>query len=211
MNTKNPCIAAALTVAVLAIAVQSRTAAAADEPTATPATPATPAATEQTAVPALRKIASSPAAERNIENFIRLQTEGLQGSLPHIKEYMAEEFVGSAGADAIHNLMGMNLSRRVVKRDMFEKLSRTALSGIEGQKRVIEEIYGVGDEVIGRWRITGVARGATFGLEGKGQPVSFVEMGFMRYDESGHLVEGWFELDSADLLRQLGYKVVAAP
>jgi hypothetical protein len=35
------------------------------------------------------------------------------------------------------------------------------------------------------------------------------EIGFMRYDESGHLVDGYFRLDSADLLRQLGYTVQA--
>jgi hypothetical protein len=204
MNAKNPCIAAALTVAVLAVAAQSRTAAAADEPTATPA------ATDQ-AAPTLRKIASSPAAARNIENFIQLQTEGVQGSLPHVKNYMAAEFVGSGGDDSIQRLMGKNIvARRVVKRDVFEKLSKNALSGIEGQKRVMEEIYGVGDEVIARWRITGVARGPLFGLEGKGQPIDITEIGFMRYDESGHLVEGYFELDSAQLLRQLGYKVAAA-
>jgi SnoaL-like polyketide cyclase len=203
MNAKSPCIAAALTVAVLAVAAQSRTAAAADEPTATPA------ATGQ-AAPALRKIASSPAAERNIENFIQLQTEGVQGSLPNIKKYMAAEFVGSGGDDSIQRLMGKNVvARRVVKRDLFEKVSKNALSGIEGQKRVMEEIYGVGDEVIARWRITGVARGSLFGLEGKGQPIDITEIGFMRYDESGHLIEGYFQLDSAELLRQLGYNVAA--
>src|SRR6266403_3648901 len=134
MNAKYPRIVAALTVAVLAVAAQSSTAAAA-EPTATPATPATTA-------PTLRKIASSPAAERNIENFIQLQAEGIKGSMDHIKDYMGVEFVGSGGYDSVQRLMGKNVvGRRVVKRDIFEKLSKNALSGIEGQKRVIEEIY----------------------------------------------------------------------
>jgi len=200
MNAKYPRIVAALTVAVLAVAAQSSTAAAA-EPTATPVTTAT----------TLRKIASSPAAERNIENFIQLQIEGISGSLPNIKKYMAVEWVGSGGDDSIQRLMGKNVvGRRVVKRDIFEKLTTNALSGIEGQKRVMEEIYGVGDEVIARWRITGVARGPLFALEGKGQPIDITEVGYMRYDESGHLIDGWFELDSAELLRQLGYKVAAA-
>ena len=204
MNAKNPCIAAALTVAVLAVAAQSRTAGAADEPTATPA------AAGQ-AAPTLRKIASSPAAERNIENFIQLQTEGVQGSLPNIRKYMAEEFGGSAGDASLQRLMGKDVpAHGVMKREVFEKFSKNALSGIEGQKRVMEEIYGVGDEVIARWRITGVARGPLFGLEGKGQPISIIEMGFMRYDATGHLIDGWFELDSGELLRQLGYKVAAA-
>jgi len=212
MNAKYLRIVAALTVAVLAAAAQSSTAAAA-EPTATPATPATPAttATPVTTAPTLRKIASSPAAERNIENFIQLQTEGIKGSMDHIKDYMGVEFVGSGGDDSVQRLMGKNVvGRRVVKRDIFEKLTTNALSGIEGQKRVMEEIYGVGDEVIARWRITGVARGPLFALEGKGQPIDITEVGYMRYDESGHLIDGWFELDSAELLRQLGYKVAAA-
>jgi hypothetical protein len=203
MTPKKPHIVAALTAAVLAVAAHSRSAVAADEPNATPAS------TDQ-AAPILRKIASSPAAERNIQNFIQLQTEGVQGSLPNIKKYMAEEFGGSAGDDSLQRLMGKNVpAHRVMKRDLFEKFSKNALSGIEGQKRIMEEIYGVGDEVIARWRITGVARGPLFGLEGKGQPISITEIGFMRYDESGHLVDGYFRLDSADLLRQLGYTVQA--
>src|SRR6266478_3210491 len=116
MNAKYLRIVAALTVAVLAAAAQSSTAAAA-EPTATPATPATPAttATPVTTAPTLRKIASSPAAERNIENFIQLQTEGIKGSMDHIKDYMGVEFVGSGGDDSVQRLMGKNVvGRRVV-------------------------------------------------------------------------------------------------
>jgi predicted ester cyclase len=203
MNTKYKHLAA-LTVAVLAVAAQTRSAAAADEPTAKST------ATDQ-AAPALRKIASSPAAERNIKNFIQLQTEGVQGPMPNIKKYMGAEFVvRSGGNDSIDRLMGKNVvAGRVAKRDIFEKVNQKALSGIEGQKRTMEEIYGVGDEVIARWRITGVARGPLFGLEGKGQPIDITEIAFARYDQSGHIVEGYFQLDSAELLRQLGYKVDA--
>jgi SnoaL-like polyketide cyclase len=63
--------------------------------------------------------------------------------------------------------------------------------------------------VIARWRITGIARGPLFGLEGKGQQIDITEFAFVRYDKGGHLVEGYFRLDGAELLRQLGYKVEA--
>lgn len=203
MKPKSQHIVAALTAAILAVAAQSQTAAAADEPTAAPAGTG--------AAPTLRKIASSPDAERNIENFIAFQAEGVKGSMPNIKKYMAEEFLAqSSGSDSLLRLLGKDVvAGRVVKRDLMEKSVGKALSGIEGQKRIMEEIYGVGDEVIARWRITGVAHGPVFGLEGKGQPIDVTEIAFVRFDKEGRMVEGAFRQDSAELMRQLGYKIEA--
>jgi predicted ester cyclase len=189
MNTKYKHLAAAVAVFATVAAAPTRSA---DEPPA-----------------AQRWLTSSPGAERNVKNFILAQTESVAGKMTNIDEYLAPEYVvDSRGDDSLQKLLGKLVpGRRTVKREGLEKVSTAPFAGMQGHKRVMEEIYGVGDEVIAKWRVQGVVTGSLFGLQGHGQAVDFEEISFARYDKDGRLVEGWYRIDSAELLRQLGYTV----
>jgi predicted ester cyclase len=208
MKMKNEHIAAVLTVFALAAALQWRSAAAADAAT-TPAAAAAPAADEPIA--AGRWIASSPEAERNIRNFIQSQREGVAGNMVNIEKYMAPVFVAETrGDESLQRLLGKQMpGRREVHRDDIKKMGPTDFAGVEGHKRTIDEIYGVGDEVVAKWHIQAVVKSKLFGLQGKGQTIDIIEVAFLRFDKEGRMIQGWYRVDSAELLRQLDYKVQA--
>jgi predicted ester cyclase len=195
MRMKNEHIAAVLTVFALATVLQWRAAAAADEP-----------------ISAGRWTASSPEVERNIRNFIQFQKDGVAGTMGNIDKYMAPEFVvETSGDEALQRLLGNTVPGRiVVHRDDLKKRGPSKdFAGVEAQKRTMEEIYGVGDEVVAKWHIQAVVKDKLFGLQGKGQTIDIVEVGFVRFDKEGRMTQGWFRIDSAGLLRQLNYTVQA--
>jgi len=210
MKVKNEHIAAVLTVFALATALQWRSAVAADAAT-TPATAvAAPAAAADEPPAAGRWIASSPEAERNIRNFIQSQREGVAGNMVNIEKYMAPVFVAETrGDESLQRLLGNQMpGRRVVHREDIKKMGPADFAGVEGHKRTIDEIYGVGNEVIAKWHIQAVVKGKLFGLQGKGQTIDIIEVAFVRFDNEGRAIQGWYRIDSAELLRQLDYKVL---
>jgi predicted ester cyclase len=211
MSVKNEHIAAVLTVFALATALQWRSAAAAEAATAPATAAAAPAAAADEPPAAGRWIASSPEAERNIRNFIQSQREGVARNMPNIEKYLAPVFVvETRGDESLQRLLGNEMpGRRVVHREDVNKMGAADFAGVEGHKRTIDEIYGVGDEVIARWHIQAVVKGKLFGLQGKGQTIDIIEVAFVRFDKDGRIIQGWYRIDSADLLRQLDYKVQA--
>jgi len=200
-------LAAVLAVFALATSLQWVSAAAAAE-----TAPAAPAAGAKEPIHAGRWVASSPAAERNIRNFILSQEEGVAGNREHLDQYMAPEFVAETrGDESLQRLLGNPMpGRMVVHRDESKKrVPNKDFAGVEGHKRTIDEIYGVGNEVVAKWHLQAVVKSEMFGLKGKGQTIDLIEVAFIRFDKEGRMTQGWFRVDSAELLRQLDYKVQA--
>ncbi len=110
------------------------------------------------------------------------------------------------GDESLQRLLGNPMpGRMVVHRDESKKrVPNKDFAGVEGHKRTIDEIYGVGNEVVAKWHIQAVVKSEMFGLKGKGQTIDIIEVAFIRFDKEGRMTQGWFRVDSAELLRQLG-------
>jgi len=71
---------------------------------------------------------------------------------------------------------------------------------------VIEQVIADGDRVGLLFRVTGTHTGNFFGIPPTGRPVNVYEVALLRIVD-GQMVEGWFMMDEAELLRQLGAKL----
>ncbi len=71
---------------------------------------------------------------------------------------------------------------------------------------VIERVIADGDRVGLLFRVTGTHTGNFFGIEPTGRRVDVYEVALLRIVD-GQMVEGWFMMDEAELLRQLGAKL----
>ena len=71
---------------------------------------------------------------------------------------------------------------------------------------VIENVVAEGDTVGLLFRLTGTHKGNLLGIPPTGKKVDVWELGLLRI-VNGQMVEGWFMLDEAELLRQLGARM----
>ena len=71
---------------------------------------------------------------------------------------------------------------------------------------VIEEVIADGDRVGLLFRVTGTHTGNFFGIPATGKKIDVYEVALIRI-VNGQMVEGWFMMDEAELLRQLGAKL----
>lgn len=71
---------------------------------------------------------------------------------------------------------------------------------------VIEQVIADGDRVGLLFRVTGTHTGNFFGIPPTGKRVDVYEVAQLRI-VNGQMVEGWFMMDEAELLRQLGAKL----
>jgi len=71
---------------------------------------------------------------------------------------------------------------------------------------VYEDIIAEGDRVGLRWRLTGTHRGNLFGIPPTGRKIDVYEVGLFRL-AGGKIVEAWFMVDEAGLLKQLGARL----
>ena len=75
---------------------------------------------------------------------------------------------------------------------------------------VIEQVIADGDRVGLLFRVTGTHTGNFFGIPATGRKVDVYEVALLRI-VNGQMVEGWFMMDEAELLRQLGSKLPPRP
>jgi predicted ester cyclase len=73
---------------------------------------------------------------------------------------------------------------------------------------VIERVIADGDRVGLLFRVTATHTGGFFGVPPSGKRIDVYEVAFLRIVD-GQLVEGWFMMDEAELLRQMGAKLPA--
>lgn len=71
---------------------------------------------------------------------------------------------------------------------------------------VMEQVIADGDRVGLLFRVTGTHTGNFFGIPPTGKRVDVYEVALLRI-VNGQMVEGWFMMDEAELLRQLGVKL----
>lgn len=71
---------------------------------------------------------------------------------------------------------------------------------------VIEQVIADGDRVGLLFRVTGTHTGNFFGIPATGKRIDVYEVALIRI-VNGQMVEGWFMMDEAELLRQLGAKL----
>lgn len=153
----------------------------------------------------LKYAASSPQALRNIRNFVTFQLEVTEKhDVSHLDLVMAPTMlIHRTGFASLEEWMtGRAMDSKQVSRDFFRK--DNAFENLKNHKRVIEEIYGIGDMVVARWRTEGVGIGPLFGVQAAGKPVLIHETGFIRFDDQGRMVEGSFTTDTAEYLHSLG-------
>lgn len=75
---------------------------------------------------------------------------------------------------------------------------------------VIERVIADGDRVGLLFRVTATHTGNFFGVPPSGNRIDVYEVAFLRF-LNGQLIEGWFMMDEAELLRQMGAKLPARP
>lgn len=75
---------------------------------------------------------------------------------------------------------------------------------------VIERVIADGDRVGLLFRVTATHTGGFFGVPPSGRRIDVYEAAFLRL-ANGQLVEGWFMMDEAELLRQMGAKLPPRP
>ncbi|MEK6592124.1 MAG: ester cyclase [Pseudomonadota bacterium] len=75
---------------------------------------------------------------------------------------------------------------------------------------VIERVIADGDRVGLLFRVTATHTGGFFGVPASGKRINVYEVAFLRF-ANGQLVEGWFMMDEAELLQQMGAKLPARP
>lgn len=75
---------------------------------------------------------------------------------------------------------------------------------------VIEQVIADGDRVGLLFRVTGTHTGNFFGIPPTGKRVNVYEVALLRI-VNGQMVEGWFMMDEAELLRQLGAPLPSRP
>jgi len=73
---------------------------------------------------------------------------------------------------------------------------------------VIERVIADGDRVGLLFRVTATHTGGFFGVPPSGKRIDVYEVAFLRI-VNGQLVEGWFMMDEAELMRQMGAKLPA--
>ena len=74
---------------------------------------------------------------------------------------------------------------------------------------IIEHVVAEGDTVGLLFRLTATHTGNLFGIPPTGRKVDVYEIALLRI-VNGQMVEGWFMMDEAELLRQLGAKHAGA-
>lgn len=75
---------------------------------------------------------------------------------------------------------------------------------------VMEQVIADGDRVGLLFRVTGTHTGNFFGIPATGKRIDVYEVALLRI-VNGQMVEGWYMMDEAELLRQLGAKLPPRP
>jgi hypothetical protein len=149
--------------------------------------------------------------ERNIQHFKRFQQEvAVEGNFTDLHKLMAPQILVHRPANiTLLQLNGVEVDDKPVtwNRDDFKKNWKTAMAGRVDHRRVVDEIYGIGDVVCARWSIEWTHAETIQGIPPSGRRIHISEAGIMHYDDEGRMKEGWFIADQLELFLQLGAKV----
>ena len=141
---------------------------------------------------------SSPLA-RNVEIALRFKQKQGTPEMPQVeKEVLAPNY---------DRVRGGNLHLANNARDQgWPHPALYLRAAFPDRVDVIERVIADGDRVGLLFRVTGTHTGNFFGIEPTGRCVDVYEVALLRIVD-GQMVEGWFMMDEAELLRQLGAKL----
>ncbi len=145
--------------------------------------------------------------ERNKATFRLLQEEVIvKGRLELVEKIFSPDFTalraGTADLMASRNRPPYPQSGTAYER--FTSGWKRMTEALSDQRRTIEAIGGEGDTVWARWRISAVHSGEYLGVPPTGERLEYTEVGFLRFDDDGRMVEGWFLCEEVNIARQLG-------
>jgi len=151
-------------------------------------------------------------ASRNIATFRSLQQDVIVGGRDDLVEAIfAPTFrARRVGLADLHRLSGAasTSGRDTDAYARFRAGLRANQAALSDQKRDIEEIHAVDEYVWARWRIEATHTGTFLGRPATGNRVSWTEVGTLRFDRKGQIIDGWFQADELNLAVQLGLTLV---
>ncbi|MFJ8025715.1 ester cyclase [Streptomyces sp. NPDC096311] len=152
--------------------------------------------------------------ERNKDNFRRFQEEVIVGGdMSLLPELMAPQMrVVRAANDTLMRWEGRVVpEERLWKHDQFINGYRAAVGTVRDHRRIIEHIHGEGDVVWARWTIEQRHDDDRHGIPATGRLVRTGEVGMVRFDDAGRMVEGWFMTDPFEFFEQVDATVSVSP
>jgi len=143
----------------------------------------------------------SPELARNVAVALRFKKSQGTPEMPQVeKEVLAPEY---------NRVRGGNFHLASNARDQDFPLPGMYLrTAIPDRVDVIEQVIAEGDRVGLLFRVTGTHTGNFFGIPPTGRKIDVYEVALLRI-VNGRMVEGWFMMDEAELLRQLGARMPA--
>jgi len=154
----------------------------------------------------------SEQVERNKETFKRFQAEVIvKGDTTHLADYMAPGFITHrTGLDGWYEALGEPARTEPIVIDdlvKFGHMLKGAFGSVENHQRRMDLVSGEGDLVWAVWTITGTINGSFHGVAADGKSIDFTEVAWIRFNDDGKMIEGWFCSDVGPLLAQLGASV----
>lgn len=157
---------------------------------------------------------SDPTVERNKRNFRRFQEEIIVGgNMSLLPELVAPEMrILRSMDDSLMRLHDIEVPKeRVWTHEQFKKFYSASLFKPLHHRRRILDIYGENDVVWARWAFEYDHNDERFFIPPTGKPVVQIEVGMIRFDADGRIVEGWFMSDLLETILDIGAKVSIEP
>ncbi|WP_179220540.1 ester cyclase [Rhodococcus sp. NCIMB 12038] len=154
---------------------------------------------------------STDAQMRNSANFERFQQEVIvSGDFTVFDELVAPGAVTLRSANSTMQrlvLADFVADQTPLSREGFERAWSQVMSSRANHRRTIETICASGDTVAARWSIEWIQQGQYLGRACRQTLVRTEEVGFVRFDNDGRIIECWFMSDPIELWMQLGIDV----
>ena len=139
----------------------------------------------------------------NVEVALRFKKSQGTPEMPQVeKEVMAREYDRARGGN-------LHLASNARDTDMTHP-GLYLRKALPDRVDVIERVIADGDRVGLLFRVTATHTGGFFGIEPTGKKIDVYEVAFLKL-ANGQLVEGWFMMDEAELLRQMGARLPVRP
>ena len=140
---------------------------------------------------------------RNVAVALRFKKCQGTPEMPQVeKEVMAREYDRARGGN-------LHLAGNARETDMAHP-GLYLRKALPDRVDVIERVIADGDRVGLLFRVTATHTGGFFGVDPTGKKIDVYEVAFLKL-ANGQLVEGWFMMDEAELLRQMGARLPVRP
>lgn len=130
--------------------------------------------------------------EGNISIIKKYLDVVVRGNMQATNDYCTDDYIyhGSGGVE-IKGVEGI------------KKLAVKYYTAFPNFRVILEDIFGEGDKVISRYKITGTHKGEYMGIKATGKEVEFDAV-FISHFKDGKVAEDWAIYDILSLMQQLG-------